>query len=359
MAANPKMTDIDAVETREWIDSLQSVIEREGIERAHFLLTSLLDHARESGAGLPFSVNTPYINTIPESRAEHTPGDPAIEWRIRSLIRWNALAMVVQANRLSSELGGHIASFASAATLYDVGFNHFWHAPNEAHGGDLIFMQGHSAPGIYARAFLEGRISEDRLHKFRQEIDGEGLSSYPHPWLMPDFWQFPTVSMGLGPIMAIYQARFMKYLHNRGLLDTSRRKVWAFMGDGEMDEPEALGAITLASREKLDNLIFVVNCNLQRLDGPVRGNGKIIQELEAAFRGAGWNVLKVVWGSYWDPLLHLDTKGLCASAWTRRSTASTRTSRRRAARTPGSTSSASIPSSRRWSRTCPIRTSGA
>ena len=310
MAANPKMIDIDAFETREWLDSLQSVIDRDGVERAHFLLTSLMDHAHESGASLPFSVNTPYINTIPESRSEHTPGDPAIEWRIRSLIRWNALAMVVQANRLSSELGGHIASFASAATLYDVGFNHFWHAPNEAHGGDLIFMQGHSAPGIYARAFLEGRISEDRLHKFRQEIDGEGLSSYPHPWLMPDFWQFPTVSMGLGPIMAIYQARFMKYLHNRGLLDTSQRKVWAFMGDGEMDEPEALGAITLASREKLDNLIFVVNCNLQRLDGPVRGNGKIIQELEAAFRGAGWNVLKVIWGSYWDPLLHLDTKGL-------------------------------------------------
>ena len=310
MAANPEMTDIDAIETQEWIESLRSVIERDGIERAHHLLTSLMDHARESGTGLPFSVNTPYINTIPESRAEYTPGDPAIEWRIRSLIRWNALAMVVQANRLSSELGGHIASFASAATLYDVGFNHFWHAANEAHGGDLVFMQGHSAPGIYARAFLEGRISEDRLHKFRQEIDGEGLSSYPHPWLMPDFWQFPTVSMGLGPIMAIYQARFMKYLHNRGLLDTSGRKVWAFMGDGEMDEPEALGAITLASREKLDNLIFVVNCNLQRLDGPVRGNGKIIQELEAAFRGAGWNVLKVVWGSYWDPLLHLDTKGL-------------------------------------------------
>ena len=310
MAANPKMIDIDAVETREWLDSLQSVIDRDGVERAHFLLTSLMDHARESGASLPFSVNTPYINTIPESRSEHTPGDAAIEWRIRSLIRWNALAMVVQANRLASELGGHIASFASAATLYDVGFNHFWHAPNEAHGGDLVFMQGHSAPGIYARAFLEGRITEDHLHKFRQEINGEGLSSYPHPWLMPDFWQFPTVSMGLGPIMAIYQARFMKYLHNRGLLDTSRRKVWAFMGDGEMDEPEALGAITLASREKLDNLIFVVNCNLQRLDGPVRGNGKIIQELEAAFRGAGWNVLKVIWGSYWDPLLHLDTKGL-------------------------------------------------
>ena len=310
MAAHPKTTDIDALETRDWIDSLQSVIERDGIERAHFLLTSLMDHARESGASLPFSVNTPYVNTIPESRAEHTPGDAAVEWRIRSLIRWNALAMVVQANRLSSELGGHIASFASAATLYDVGFNHFWHAPNETHGGDLVFMQGHSAPGIYARAFLEGRIGEDQLHKFRQEIDGGGLSSYPHPWLMPDFWQFPTVSMGLGPIMAIYQARFMKYLHNRGLLDTSRRKVWAFMGDGEMDEPEALGAITLASREKLDNLVFVVNCNLQRLDGPVRGNGKIIQELEAAFRGAGWNVLKVIWGSYWDPLLHLDTKGL-------------------------------------------------
>ena len=310
MAANPNLTDVDSVETQEWIDSLQSVIERDGIERAHYLLTSLMDHAREGGASLPFSVNTPYLNTIPESRAEHTPGDPAIEWRIRSLIRWNALAMVVQANRLSSELGGHIASFASAATLYDVGFNHFWHAPNETHGGDLVFMQGHSAPGIYARAFLEGRISEEHLHRFRQEIDGEGLSSYPHPWLMPDFWQFPTVSMGLGPIMAIYQARFMKYLHNRGLLDTSRRKVWAFMGDGEMDEPEALGAITLASREKLDNLIFVVNCNLQRLDGPVRGNGKIIQELEAAFGGAGWNVLKVIWGSYWDPLLHLDTKGL-------------------------------------------------
>ena len=310
MAADPKTTDIDAIETREWIDSLRSVIDRDGIERAHFLLTSLMQHARESGASLPFSVNTPYVNTIPESRSEHTPGDPAIEWRIRSLIRWNALAMVVQANRLSSELGGHIASFASAATLYDVGFNHFWHAPNETHGGDLIFMQGHSAPGIYARAFLEGRIGEDQLNRFRQEVDGEGLSSYPHPWLMPDFWQFPTVSMGLGPIMAIYQARFMKYLHNRGLLDTSRRKVWAFMGDGEMDEPEALGAITLASREKLDNLVFVVNCNLQRLDGPVRGNGKIIQELEAAFRGAGWNVLKVIWGSYWDPLLRLDTRGL-------------------------------------------------
>jgi pyruvate dehydrogenase E1 component len=233
-----------------------------------------------------------------------------MEWRIRSIIRWNALAMVVRANRITSELGGHIASFGSAATLYDVGFNHFWHAPSDKHGGDLVFIQGHSAPGIYARAFLEGRITEKQLLKFRQEVDGDGLSSYPHPWLMPDFWQFPTVSMGLGPIMAIYQARFLKYLHNRGILDTEGRKVWAFLGDGECDEPESLGAISLAARERLDNLIFVVNCNLQRLDGPVRGNGKIIQELEADFRGTGWNVIKVIWGSYWDTLLMRDTKGL-------------------------------------------------
>ena len=270
----------------------------------------MLREARDAGAYLPYSANTPYLNTIPETRETHTPGDPAIEWRIRSLIRWNALAMVVQANRMSSELGGHIASFASSATLYDVGFNHFWHAPNDQHGGDLVFVQGHSAPGVYARAFLEGRISEDQLHRFRQETEQGGLSSYPHPWLMPDFWQFPTVSMGLGPLMAIYQARFMKYLHNRGMVDTEARKVWAFMGDGEMDEPESLGAITLAARESLDNLVFVINCNLQRLDGPVRGNGKIIQELEAAFRGAGWNVIKVIWGSYWDPLLQRDTKGM-------------------------------------------------
>ncbi|HEX9584932.1 MAG TPA: pyruvate dehydrogenase (acetyl-transferring), homodimeric type [Gammaproteobacteria bacterium] len=310
MAAAPELTEIDREETREWLESLAAVIERDGIERAHFLLETLIDEARRAGTNLPYSANTAYINTIPESREEHTPGDPAIEWRIRSLVRWNALAMVVQANRLTSELGGHIASFASSATLYDVGFNHFWHAPSENHGGDMVFIQGHSAPGIYARAYLEGRISEDRLHRFRQEVDGGGLSSYPHPWLMPDFWQFPTVSMGLGPIMAIYQARFMKYLHNRGLIDAGERKVWAFMGDGEMDEPESLGAITLASREDLDNLIFVINCNLQRLDGPVRGNGKIIQELEAAFRGAGWNVIKVIWGSYWDPLLQRDTKGL-------------------------------------------------
>jgi pyruvate dehydrogenase E1 component len=310
MAANPKVIDIDQQETDEWIESLHSVLERDGIDRAHYLLEILIEEARRSGAYLPYSANTAYLNTIPETKEVHTPGDPAMEWRIRSLVRWNALAMVVQANRVTSELGGHIASFASSATLYDVGFNHFWHAPNENHGGDLIFIQGHSAPGIYARAYLEGRINEDQLYKFRQEVDGKGLSSYPHPWLMPEFWQFPTVSMGLGPIMAIYQARFMKYLHNRGIISAGRRKIWAFMGDGEMDEPESMGAITLASREELDNLVFVINCNLQRLDGPVRGNGKIIQELEAAFRGAGWNVIKVIWGSYWDPLLQRDTKGL-------------------------------------------------
>lgn len=302
--------DVDPLETAEWLDSLASVLDRDGPERAHFILQQMLREARDAGAYLPYSANTPYLNTIPETRETHTPGDPAIEWRIRSLIRWNALAMVVQANRMSSELGGHIASFASSATLYDVGFNHFWHAPNDQHGGDLVFVQGHSAPGVYARAFLEGRISEDQLHRFRQETEQGGLSSYPHPWLMPDFWQFPTVSMGLGPLMAIYQARFMKYLHNRGMVDTEARKVWAFMGDGEMDEPESLGAITLAARESLDNLVFVINCNLQRLDGPVRGNGKIIQELEAAFRGAGWNVIKVIWGSYWDPLLQRDTRGM-------------------------------------------------
>ena len=314
MAAQPKSgsqdNDIDQSETEEWMESLQAVIERDGPERAHYLVQALIAKTQEAGAALPYSANTAYVNTIPHNNEKHTPGDPAIEWRIRSLIRWNALAMVVKANRMTSELGGHIASFASSATLYDVGFNHFWHAPSERHGGDMIFIQGHIAPGIYARAYLEGRLSEDDLHRFRQEANGPGLSSYPHPWLMPKFWQFPTVSMGLGPIMAIYQARFMKYLDNRGMIDANKRKVWAFMGDGEMDEPESLGAITLASRENLDNLVFVVNCNLQRLDGPVRGNGKIIQELEAAFRGAGWNVIKVIWGSYWDPLLQRDTTGL-------------------------------------------------
>jgi pyruvate dehydrogenase E1 component len=303
-------SDIDPQETREWLDALEGVLDAEGPERAHFLLESLVDKARRSGSNLPYSANTQYINTIPPHAEDPLPGDQEMEHRIRSLIRWNAVATVLRANKESSELGGHIASFQSAATLYDVGFDHFWHAPSKQHGGDLIFMQGHSAPGVYARAFLEGRLTEEQMENFRQEVDGKGISSYPHPWLMPNFWQFATVSMGLGPLQAIYQARFMKYLHHRGIVNTEGRKVWAFMGDGEMDEPESLGAISLAAREGLDNLIFVVNCNLQRLDGPVRGNGKIIQELEADFRGAGWNVLKVIWGRYWDPLLAKDTDGL-------------------------------------------------
>jgi pyruvate dehydrogenase E1 component len=308
MANHP--TDSDPQETREWLDALDSTLRTEGVERAHYLIERLIDKARRSGAHLPYKATTAYVNTIHATEEAPMPGEPGLEHRIRALIRWNAMAMVVQANRVSSELGGHIASFASAATLYEVGFNHFFRAPGPDHGGDLVYIQGHSSPGIYARAFLEGRLSEDQLNRFRQEVDGGGLSSYPHPWLMPDFWQFPTVSMGLGPLAAIYQARFMKYLTNRGLLDTGDRKVWAFMGDGEMDEPEALGAIGLAAREKLDNLIFVVNCNLQRLDGPVRGNGKIIQELEGTFRGAGWNVIKVIWGSLWDPFLGRDKQGI-------------------------------------------------
>lgn len=305
-----EMNDNDAQETQEWLEALDSVMEHEGLDRAHFLLEKLIARARGAGAYLPYSANTAYLNTIPPSKEKRSPGDAGMEWRIRSLVRWNAMAMVVKANRFSSELGGHISSFASSATLYDVGFNHFFRAATEDHGGDLIFIQGHSAPGIYARAFLYGLLTEEQLGKFRQEVDGGGLSSYPHPWLMPDFWQFPTVSMGLGPIMAIYQARFMRYLEHREMIKASDRKVWAFMGDGEMDEPESLGAIGMAAREKLDNLIFVVNCNLQRLDGPVRGNSKIIQELEAEFRGAGWNVIKVIWGSYWDPLIARDTHGL-------------------------------------------------
>ena len=305
-----RMQDIDPLETREWVESLEAVLENEGVDRAHYLLERLVDKARRSGAYLPYSANTAYLNTIPLTKQPRFPGDRATERRIRSFIRWNAMAMVVQANRLSTELGGHISSFASAATLFDVGFNHFFRARNDNSLGDLVFFQGHSAPGIYARAYLEGRISEDELYSFRQEVEGKGLPSYPHPRLMPGFWQFPTVSMGLGPIMAIYQARFMRYLQDRGLLENQDRKVWAFMGDGEMDEPESLGAISLAARERLDNLVFVVNCNLQRLDGPVRGNGKIIQELEAVFRGAGWNVIKVVWGGYWDPLLARDRHGL-------------------------------------------------
>ena len=301
--------DLDPLETREWLDVLTSVLEFEGPERTHFLLGELVIEACRKGTPVPYSANTPYLNTIPPDREARHPGDRAIEQRIRSLIRWNALAIVLRANKESSELGGHIASFQSAATLYDIGFGHFWRAPSANHGGDLIYIQGHSSPGIYARAFLEGRLTEEQLLNFRQEVDGNGLSSYPHPWLMPEFWQLPTVSMGLGPLMAIYQVRFLKYLHHRGLADTEDRKVWAFTGDGEMDEPESLGAILLAG-ERLDNLIFVINCNLQRLDGPVRGNGKIIQELEALFRGAGWNVIKVIWGRRWDPLIAQDTSGI-------------------------------------------------
>ena len=302
--------DVDPQETREWLESLDSAMEREGAARAHYLIERLIDQARRSGAHLPYTATTAYVNTIRKSDEEQLRGEPGLEHRLRSIVRWNALAMVVKANLVSKELGGHIATFASAATLYDVGFNHFFHAPTETHGGDLVYFQGHSSPGIYARAYLEGRLTEEQLLRFRQEVGGGGLSSYPHPWLMPDFWQFPTVSMGLSPLMGIYQARFMRYLHDRGLLDTSGRKVWVFVGDGEMDEPESLGAVSLAAREQLDNLIFVVNCNLQRLDGPVRGNGKIIQELEGVFRGAGWNVIKVIWGDGWDPLLARDKHGL-------------------------------------------------
>ena len=304
------IVDSDPLETQEWREALDGVVEFEGPERAEFLLDQVLAEARRKGAPVPYSANTPYLNTIPPDQQTRHPGDRAVEHRIRSLIRWNAAALVLRANKESSELGGHIASFQSAATLYDAGFMWFWHAASERHGGDLVYIQGHSSPGIYARAFLEGRLTEEQLLNFRQEVGGIGLSSYPHPWLMPEFWQFPTVSMGLGPIMAIYQARFLKYLHYRGLADTANRKVWAFLGDGETDEPESLGAISLATREKLDNLIFVVNCNLQRLDGPVRGNGKIIQELEAIFRGAGWNVIKVLWGTGWDQLIARDTTGI-------------------------------------------------
>ncbi|HKM61379.1 MAG TPA: pyruvate dehydrogenase (acetyl-transferring), homodimeric type [Acidisphaera sp.] len=304
------VTDVDPAEVAEWTDALDSVLAFEGPARASYILEQLTSEAKRRGAPVPYSANTPYLNTIrPDQEARH-PGDRAIEHKIRSLIRWNAVATVLRANKTSSELGGHIASFQSAATLYDVGMMHFWHALTENHGGDLIYYQGHSSPGFYARAFLEGRIDEDRMINFRQEVDGHGLASYPHPWLMPDFWQFPTVSMGLGPIMAIYQARFLRYLEGRGLARTQGRRVWAFLGDGETDEPESLGAIGMAGRERLDNLIFVINCNLQRLDGPVRGNGKIIQELEAEFRGAGWNVIKVIWGTGWDRLIAADVDGL-------------------------------------------------
>ena len=303
------LDDIDPTETQEWLDALDGVLASEGPVRTRQLVERVVERAQTGGAQVELGVQTPYVNSIPLAQQPMMPGNEELETRLRHYIRWNAMAMVVRANETSSELGGHVASFASSATLYDVGFNYFFRAPSADFGGDLVFFQGHSSPGVYARAFLEGRISEDQLAHFRQEVDGGGLSSYPHPWLMPDFWQVATVSMGLGPIQAIYQARFLKYLHNRGLADTTGRKVWCFLGDGETDEPESLGAISIAAREGLDNLIFVVNCNLQRLDGPVRGNGSIIQELEREFRGAGWNVLKVIWGSNWDPLLERDTTG--------------------------------------------------
>ena len=307
------INDSDSQETREWLDALKAVIENEGPERAHYLLEQLLEQARESSIDMPFSANTGYVNTIDVDEEETCPGNIEIEERLRAFMRWNAMAMVVKANRHNPEdggdLGGHIGSFASLAHLFGAGFNHFWHAESENHGGDLLYIQGHVSPGVYARAYLEGRLSEEQLLNFRQEVKGGGLSSYPHPKLMPEFWQFPTVSMGLGPLMAIYQARFLKYLHARGIANTENRKVWVFCGDGEMDEVESLGAIGLAAREKLDNLVFVINCNLQRLDGPVRGNGKIIQELESEFRGSGWNVIKLIWGSNWDGLLAKDKDG--------------------------------------------------
>jgi pyruvate dehydrogenase E1 component len=303
--------DPDPAETKEWLEAFDAVLQHDGADRAEDLLETLVAHTRSRGLATSLHATTPYVNTIAPEDAEQLPTDQAIERRVRSLVRWNALATVLQANKESSELGGHIASFQSASTLYEVGFNHFWRAPSENHGGDLVYIQGHSSPGIYSRAFLEGRIDEAQMRRFREETDAgqPGLSSYPHPWLMPDFWQFPTVSMGLGPLMGIYQARFLKYLQGRGMANTKDRDVWVFCGDGEMDEPESMGAIGMAGREKLDNLNFVINCNLQRLDGPVRGNGKIIQELEANFRGAGWNVIKVVWGSRWDELLAKDTDG--------------------------------------------------
>jgi pyruvate dehydrogenase E1 component len=302
--------DPDLIETQEWLDALEAVIENEGPERAHYLMERMVDLARRRGAHIPFSSNTAYVNTIPAHLGARCPGNLEFEERLRSWMRWNAMAMVVKANRADGDLGGHISSFASLANMLGIGFNHFWHAPTAEHGGDLLYLQGHSSPGIYARSFLEGRLSQDQLLNFRREVDGNGLSSYPHPKLMADYWQFPTVSMGLGPLMAIYQARFLKYLHARGIAKTDNRKVWVFCGDGEMDEPESMGAIGVAGRERLNNLVMVVNCNLQRLDGPVRGNGKIIQELEADFRGAGWNVVKVIWGSGWDELLAKDKEGI-------------------------------------------------
>ncbi len=306
-SSNGDGADIDVAETSEWLEALDAVVAHDGLDRARHLLTRVVERAQHSGTGPIASLNTPYVNTIPPEREAQLPGDPAIERRLRSIVRWNAMAMVVRANKDNSGLGGHIATYGSLATLMEVGFNHFWHAPGDEHGGDLVYFQGHSSPGNYARSFLEGRLTAEQLDGFRREVSSDGLSSYPHPWLMPDYWQFPTVSLGIGAITSIYQARFMKYLQARGLAQTDGRKVWAFLGDGEMDEPESMGATALAGRDRLDNLIWVVNCNLQRLDGPVRGNGKIIQELESDFRGAGWNVIKVIWGSRWDPLLAADS----------------------------------------------------
>src|SRR5690554_3946987 len=304
------LEDVDPVETQEWLEALESVLEHEGPERASYLLSRLAERATREGTQLPYSITTPHRNTIPAIQEARMPGDLFMERRIRSLIRWNAIAMVVRANKTGDDLGGHLSTFSSIATLYDVGFNYFFRAGTEKQNADLIYFQGHSSPGIYARSFLEGRLTEEQLDNFRREVDGNGLSSYPHPWLMPDFWQFPTVSMGLGPIQAIYQAHVMRYLSARGLVKRGDRKVWAFLGDGECDEPETLGAISLAGREQLENLVFVINCNLQRLDGPVRGNGKIVQELEGVFKGAGWNVIKVLWGRLWDPLFERDTTDL-------------------------------------------------
>jgi len=308
-----RVVDLNPQETSEWAEALDQVLDESGPDRAAYLLDKLSERARAGGAELPIHLNTPYVNTIRPDEEVSYPGDRAMERRIKSLIRWNAMAMVVHQNKYDAGIGGHISTYASLATLLEVGFNHFFRASYGDQPGDLIYFQGHASPGVYARAFLEGRLSDDHLKNFRHELrDTPGLSSYPHPWLMPDFWRFPTVSMGLGPINSIYQARFMRYLENRGVIPPTARKVWAFLGDGETDEPESMGSLTLASREKLDNLIFVVNCNLQRLDGPVRGNGKIIQELEAAFRGAGWNVIKLIWGEDWDALLDRDTTGLLA-----------------------------------------------
>ena len=304
--------DSDAQETQEWVEAIEGVIANEGLERAHFLIEKLIEEGREEGIDIPYSATTQYINTIPVSKQPRYPGDADMEIKLHSYIRWNAMAMVVRANK-HTNVGGHIASFASSAALYDVGFSHFWKAKDHDTGGDLIYFQGHSVPGVYSRAYMLGRLTDEQMDSFRQEVDGKGISSYPHPWLMPDFWQFPTVSMGLGPLCAIYSARFMKYLASRGMIDAGKaeqRKVWAFLGDGETDEVESLGAIGMAAREKLDNMIFVINCNLQRLDGPVRGNGKIIQELEAEFRGAGWNVIKLIWGTHWDALFERDKKGI-------------------------------------------------